>query len=168
MTDTSQELERLQKLRTELESRLAAIDDEHKTVEEDIRILREKVLIHELEKKMKEKGDAVAGLRIEKRELEDRMKNPNKFSEKKEPEDKTREPNNFSEKKEPEDKTREPKRLSLSEAILKAKEEMENKKDTVEEEKEEPSSVFRKKDEQIPESDEKKEEPEKKKKLGIF
>ncbi|UCE16807.1 MAG: hypothetical protein JSV12_04180 [Candidatus Bathyarchaeota archaeon] len=152
MTDTSKELERLQKLRTELESRLAAIDDEHKTVEEDIIILREKVLIHELEKKMKEKGDAVAGLRIEKRELEDRMKNPNKFSE----------------KKEPEDKTREPKRLSLSEAILKAKEEMENKKDTVEEEKEEPSSVFRKKDEQIPESDEKKEEPEKKKKLGIF
>jgi len=152
MTDTSQELERLQKVRTELESRLAAIEDEHKTVEEDIRVLREKAAIRELEKKMKEKGDVVAGLRIEKKELEDKMKEPNKFSEKKEPEDKIKEPN----------------KLSLSEAILKAKAEMENKKDQVEKEKEEPSSVFRKKDERIPERDEKPEEPEKKKKLGIF
>jgi len=152
MVDKSQELERLQKVRAELESRLAAIDDEHKTAEEDLKILREKATIRELERKMKEKGDVVAGLRIEKKELEDKMKDPNKLSKKKELEDKTREPN----------------KLSLSEAILKAKAEMENKKDTVEEEKEEPSSVFQKKDERTPERDEKPKEPEKKKKLGIF
>jgi len=80
MADSSQELERLQKLKTELESRLAAIDDEHKTVEEDVRVLREKLAIRDLEEKMREKRDLIAGLRIEKNELEEKMKNPKTLS----------------------------------------------------------------------------------------
>jgi hypothetical protein len=136
MDDRTKELERLQKVRAELESRLAAIEDEQKTVGEDVMVLREKVAIRELEKKMKEKRDVVASLRIEKNELEGKMKGSN--------------------------------RLSLSETIMKAKEETENEKDALETEKEEPSNKILRKDEQIPESDETPEESEKKKRLGIF
>lgn len=136
MADTSQELERLQKVRTELESRLVTIEDQQKDVEEDVRLLREKVAIRELEKKIREKGEAVAGLRNEKKELEDKLKEPGK--------------------------------LSVSEAVLKAKAEMENEEDMLETEKEEPSRAILRKDEQKPERDETPEEPEKKKKLRIF
>jgi len=81
MSNTSKnELERLQKLRAELESRLAAIEDDEKTVEEDITILREKAAVQDLKKKIKEKGDALASLRIEKKELEDKMKEPSILS----------------------------------------------------------------------------------------
>jgi len=74
------ELERLQKLRAELESRLAALEDDEKTVEEDITVLREKAAVEDLKRKIKEKGDALAGLRVEKKELEDKMKEPNILS----------------------------------------------------------------------------------------
>jgi hypothetical protein len=81
MTDSPKdELEKLQKLRTELESRLAAIDEEQETAEEELKILREKAAIRELERKMKEKQDALASLRIEKKELEDNSKAPNRLS----------------------------------------------------------------------------------------
>ncbi len=136
MTDTSQELERLQKLRAELESRLAAVDDEQKTVEENVKILREKAMIRELEKKVKEKRDIVASLRIEKKELEDKLKEPNK--------------------------------LSMSDAVLIAKVEIENKKDKLETLKEEPSKAIGKDHEKTLETDETPEEQEKKKKLRFF
>ncbi len=81
MVDTSKdEMEKLQKLRTELESRLAVIADEQRNVEENIKVLREKAAIRELEKMMRAKQDALANLRIEKKELEDKMKAPNKLS----------------------------------------------------------------------------------------
>ena len=81
MVDTPQdEVEKLQKLRTELESRLAVIEDEQQTVEENIKVLREKAAIRELEKTMRAKQDALASLRIEKKELEDTLKAPNKLS----------------------------------------------------------------------------------------
>jgi prophage DNA circulation protein len=77
MVDTSKdEMEKLQKLRTELESRLAVIEDEQQTVEENIKVLREKAAIRELEKTMRAKQDALASLRIEKKELEDTLKAP--------------------------------------------------------------------------------------------
>ena len=45
MVDTSKdEMEKLQKLRTELESRLAVIENEQWTVEKNIKVLREKVI----------------------------------------------------------------------------------------------------------------------------
>lgn len=74
------ELERLQKLRAELESRLAALEDDEKTVEEDITVLREKAAVEDLKRKIKEKGDALSSLRVEKKELEDKMKEPNFLS----------------------------------------------------------------------------------------
>jgi chromosome segregation ATPase len=81
MTDSPKdELEKLQKLRAELESRLATIDEEQETVEEESKILREKTAIRELEKKIREKQDALASLRIEKKELEDNLKAPNRLS----------------------------------------------------------------------------------------
>jgi len=81
MTDSPKdELEKLQKLRAELESRLAAIDEEQETAKEEAKILREKAAIRELEKKIREKQDALASLRIEKKELEDNLKAPNRLS----------------------------------------------------------------------------------------
>lgn len=81
MVDISKdEMEKLQKLRTELESRLAAIEEEQKAVEEETRILREKAAIRELERKVREKQEELANLRIEKKELEDKLKAPNKLS----------------------------------------------------------------------------------------
>jgi len=81
MVNTSNdEMEKLQKLRTELERRLISIEEEQKTVEEETRVLREKAAIRELEKKVREKQDALASLRIKKKELEDQMKGPTKLS----------------------------------------------------------------------------------------
>lgn len=81
MVNTSNdEMEKLQKLRTELERRLATIEEEQKTVEEETNILREKAAIRELEKKVREKQDALASLRIKKKELEDQIKAPTKLS----------------------------------------------------------------------------------------
>jgi len=72
MANTPQdEMEKLQKLRTELESRLAVIDDEHRTVEENIKVLREKVAIRELEELVRRRQEELAGLRLEKKSLED-------------------------------------------------------------------------------------------------
>jgi len=72
MVNTSEDkLEKLQKLRTELESRLAVIDDEHRTVEENIKVLREKVAIRELEQSVRRRQEELAGLRLETKRLED-------------------------------------------------------------------------------------------------
>jgi hypothetical protein len=165
MVDTSKdEMEKLQKLRTELESRLAVIENEQRNVEENIKVLREKAAIRELEKTMRAKQDALANLRIEKKELEDKMKAPNK--------------------KELKDTFNAPNKLSISEAIQKTKAEIEKNKNRLETEKEEHPKLIWKKDEQTPEStkppeDESKEsaedenkksqeEQEKKKKLRFF
>jgi predicted nucleic acid-binding Zn-ribbon protein len=86
------ELEKLQKLRTELESRLAEIDEKRETEEENVKVLREKVAIRELEEKISAKQDSLAGLRIEKNELEDKLKAPNKN----EPEDALKPSNKIS------------------------------------------------------------------------
>jgi hypothetical protein len=158
------EMEKLQKLRTELESRLAAIEEEQKTVEEETKVLREKAAIRELERKMREKQDALANLRIEKKELEDKIKAPNE--------------------EELEDTSKTSTKLSISEAIQKTKEEIEKKKNALEMEEEENQRVIWKKDDQAPEdakpeedeskepsedeSKESEEEEEKKKKLKFF
>jgi len=116
MTDSPKdELEKLQKLRAELESRLAAIDEEQETLEEESKIIREKAAIRELEKKMREKQDALANLRIEKKELEDNLKAPNK--------------------KELKDTFNAPNKLSIAEVIQKTKAEIEKKKNRLETER---------------------------------
>jgi hypothetical protein len=157
-------MEKLQKLRTELESRLAAIEEEQKSVEDETMVLREKAAIRELERKMRGKQDALANLRIEKKDLEDKMKAPNR--------------------KELEDTLKTSNKLSISEAIQKTKEEIEKKKNALEMEKEETPRIIWKKDEQTPEnakpreyeskepsedkSKESEEEQGKKKKLKFF
>jgi hypothetical protein len=86
-----------------LESRLAAIDEEQETAEEELKILREKAAIQELEKKMREKQDALANIHIEKKELEDKINAPNR--------------------KELADTLKASNKLSISETIQKTKEE---------------------------------------------
>jgi hypothetical protein len=72
MVDTSKdEMEKLQKLRTELESRLAAIEEEKKAEEEEVKFLREKVAIRELEESVRRRQKELEGLRLEKKTLED-------------------------------------------------------------------------------------------------
>lgn len=81
MTDSPKdELEKLQKLRAELESKLAAIDADQKSVEESIKVLREKAAIRELEKKVRERQNALASLAFEKNELEEKLKHEPKES----------------------------------------------------------------------------------------
>ena len=70
---SNDELEKLRKLRTELESRLAAIEEEKKTEEEEIEIIRQKVAIRDLEESMRRRREELAGLRLEKRRLEDEV-----------------------------------------------------------------------------------------------
>jgi hypothetical protein len=65
------EMEKLQQLRTALESRLAAIEEEQKTAEEEVEITRQKVTIRELEESVRRRKQELAGLRLEKKRLED-------------------------------------------------------------------------------------------------
>ena len=70
MSDSSKdELEKLRKLRTELESILASIEGEQKTVEEGMEILRQKVAIRELEESVRRRQQELDGLRLEKKRL---------------------------------------------------------------------------------------------------
>jgi len=72
MVDTSNdELEKLRKLRTRLESRLAAVEEEQKAEEEEINILREKVAIQELDRSLRKRQAELSDLRLEKKRLED-------------------------------------------------------------------------------------------------
>jgi hypothetical protein len=63
-------MEKLQKLRTELESRLAVIEEEQKAEEEEIKVLRQKVAIRELEESVRRRQKELEGLRLEKKTLE--------------------------------------------------------------------------------------------------
>lgn len=132
-SSSKNELERLQKLRAELESRLAALEDDEKTVEEDITVLREKAAVEDLKRKIKEKGDALSSLRVEKKELEDKMKEPNFLS------------------------------ISEAIHKVKAEKEKEKNKEMQETEEKESSTGTWKKDEEPPESEETSEEQQKKK-----
>ncbi len=81
MTDSPKdELEKLQKLRAELENKLAAIDADKKKAEESITVLREKAAVQDLERKVREKQDALAALVFEKNELEEKLKHEPKES----------------------------------------------------------------------------------------
>jgi len=66
-------LEKLRKLRTELESRLAAVEEEQKALEEETKVLRQKVAIRELEESVRRRQQELAGLRLEKKRLEDEI-----------------------------------------------------------------------------------------------
>jgi len=70
---SSDELEKLRKLRTELEARLAAIDEELETLEGETEVTRQKVAIRELEESVRIRQEELAGLRFDKKRLEEEL-----------------------------------------------------------------------------------------------
>jgi hypothetical protein len=64
------EIDRLRKLRTELENRIAMIEGEQMTLEEETKVIRQKVTILELWKSVRKRRDELAGLRIHRARLE--------------------------------------------------------------------------------------------------
>ena len=63
--------EKLQRLRMALEGRLVAIDTEQKSLEEETKVIRQKVTIQELQEAARKKRDELAVLRLQKKRLED-------------------------------------------------------------------------------------------------
>jgi len=68
---SSSQIERLQRLRIELESRLTTIDAEQKSLEEKIKPIRQKVAIQELQEAVRKRRDELAALRLQKKRLDD-------------------------------------------------------------------------------------------------
>jgi len=68
---SNDELEKLRKLRTELERRLAMIEEEQKALEGETKVIRQKVAIRELERSLRKRQAEIADLHLEKKRLED-------------------------------------------------------------------------------------------------
>jgi hypothetical protein len=68
------EIERLQRIRIQMESRLARVEKEQKTLEEETKIIREKVAIQELQRTVRNMRDELAGIHKEKKELKEKVK----------------------------------------------------------------------------------------------
>ena len=66
------ETEKLQNLRTELENRIAVVDAEQKTLEEEIQVIRQKMAIRELLKSVRRRRDELDGLPIQRAKREDK------------------------------------------------------------------------------------------------
>ena len=66
------ETEKPQDLRTELENRIAVVEAEQRTLEEEMKIIRQKVAIRELLKSMMRRRDELAGLPIQRAKREDK------------------------------------------------------------------------------------------------
>ena len=66
------ETEKFQDLRTELENRIAVVEAEQRILEEEIKVIRQKVAIRELLKSMRRRRDELAGLPIQGAKREDK------------------------------------------------------------------------------------------------
>jgi hypothetical protein len=66
------EIERLQKLRTELKNMITVIEAEQKNLEEKIKPIRQKVAILELKKSVRRRRAELAGLRLQRARPEDK------------------------------------------------------------------------------------------------
>ena len=66
------ETEKFQDLRTELKNRIAVVEAEQRILEEEIKVIRQKVAIRELLKSMRRRRDELAGLPIQGAKREDR------------------------------------------------------------------------------------------------
>lgn len=66
------ETEKLQNLKTELENIITVIEAEQKTLEEEIKPIRQKVAIQELLKSVRRRRDELAGLPIQRAKREDK------------------------------------------------------------------------------------------------
>jgi len=65
------ETERLHELRTELENIIAVVEAEQRTLKEEIKVIRQKVAIRELQKSVRRRRDELAGLPIQRAKRED-------------------------------------------------------------------------------------------------
>lgn len=65
------ETEKLQKLRTELENIITVIEAEQRTLEEEIKPIRQKVAIRELLKSVRKRRDELDGLPIQRAKREE-------------------------------------------------------------------------------------------------
>lgn len=72
----STELEELRKRKTQLENELRSFDEQEKAIGTSLRMLEEKMAVHELEEKVKAKRAAVEQLESRKRNLEDQLRKP--------------------------------------------------------------------------------------------
>lgn len=66
------ETEKPQDLKTELENRIAVVEAEQRTLEEEMKIIRQKVALRELLKSMMRRRDELAGLPIQRAKREDK------------------------------------------------------------------------------------------------
>ena len=66
------ETEKIQDLKTELENRIAVVEAEQRTLEEEMKIIRQKVAIRELLKSMRRRRDELADLPIQRARPEDK------------------------------------------------------------------------------------------------
>jgi len=66
------ETEKFQDLKTELENRIAIVEAEQRTLEEEMKIIRQKVALRELLKSMMRRRDELAGLPIQRAKREDK------------------------------------------------------------------------------------------------
>ncbi len=65
------ETEKLQKLKTKLENIITVIETEQRTLEEEIKPIRQKVAIRELLKSVRRRRDEINGLPIQRAKRED-------------------------------------------------------------------------------------------------
>jgi CII-binding regulator of phage lambda lysogenization HflD len=65
------EIEKLQNLKTELENIITVIEAEQRTLEEEIKPVRQKVAILELKKSVKRRRDELVGLPIQRTKREE-------------------------------------------------------------------------------------------------
>jgi hypothetical protein len=65
------ETEKLQNLKTELESIITVIEAEQRTLEEEIKVIRQKVAIRELLKSVRKRRSELAGLPIQRTKREE-------------------------------------------------------------------------------------------------
>ncbi len=79
---TTAELEQLQKKKTELENEWASLEQREKSMGESIKILKEKMAVHDLQEKVKAKRAFVEQLESTKKDLEQKLSSP---QEKREP-----------------------------------------------------------------------------------
>ncbi|MCK5563250.1 hypothetical protein KAI30_03675 [Candidatus Bathyarchaeota archaeon] len=66
------ETEKLQNLKTELENRISVVEAEQRTLEEEMKPIRQKVAILELKKSVRRRRDELAGLPIQRAKREDK------------------------------------------------------------------------------------------------
>lgn len=75
---SSTQLEQLQRKKAELENALRSLDEKEKNLGASMTITEEKWAVHELEEKVKAKRAIVEQLESKKRELENKLKEPQK------------------------------------------------------------------------------------------